>query len=209
MPIVLSLTRVCRRTTRSCTGNCTAAVFPSPGSAVPAGRIPVSPCVPAPNSSRGQFRSFWFGEWWGSWVSLSSSVCRSVGVSAWSLNWIGTALILGTGLYGKPIAKKMPAYSIVAVTVTDPERFQRYVEGHRDTLSKFGGRFLAAGPEFDRIEGNWPGQLVVLHEWPDRDAFHSWYESDDYRPWKAMRFSSATAHVVSIDGLPAELPSPV
>ena len=48
----------------------------------------------------------------------------------------------------------MPAYSIVGVTVRDPQLFQKYVDGHGDSLVEFGGRFLAAGSEFETIEGN-------------------------------------------------------
>jgi uncharacterized protein (DUF1330 family) len=61
----------------------------------------------------------------------------------------------------------MPAYSIVGVTVRDQQLFQKYVDGHGVTLAEFGGRFLAAGDDFALIEGIWPGQIVVLHEWPD------------------------------------------
>ena len=98
----------------------------------------------------------------------------------------------------------MPAYSIVAVTVSDSTLFQRYVDGHMGTLAAFGGRFLAAGPDFETIEGQWPGRIVVVHEWPDRAAFHAWYGSEAYRPWKAMRFAAATANVVLLDGLPVD-----
>ena len=98
----------------------------------------------------------------------------------------------------------MPAYSIVSVAVKNPQLFQQYVDGHKETLSRFGGRFLVAGSEFDDIEGAWPGQIVVVHEWPDRAAFHAWYDSDDYRPWKELRFTAASANVVLIDGCPVE-----
>jgi uncharacterized protein (DUF1330 family) len=100
--------------------------------------------------------------------------------------------------------KIMPAYSIVGVTVRDQQLFQKYVDGHGVTLAEFGGRFLAAGDDFALIEGIWPGQIVVLHEWPDRAAFHAWYTSESYRPWKEMRFAAASANVVLIDGLPVE-----
>lgn len=98
----------------------------------------------------------------------------------------------------------MATYSIVGVTVKDSQLFQKYVDGHPDTLVEFGGRFLAAGSDFDTIEGAWPGQIVVVHEWPDRAAFHAWYASDAYRPWKEIRFAAASTNVVLIDGLPAE-----
>jgi len=97
----------------------------------------------------------------------------------------------------------MPAYSIVAVTVKDKQLFQKYVDGHVDSLSRFGGRFLAAGSEFEVIEGAWPGEVLVAHEWPDREAFHAWYASAEYQPWKEMRFAAAEANIVLIDGLPA------
>ena len=64
--------------------------------------------------------------------------------------------------------------------------------------------FLAVGNEFDLIEGVWPGQIVVVHEWPDREAFNAWYASDVYRPWKEIRQAASSANVVLIDGLPAE-----
>ena len=96
----------------------------------------------------------------------------------------------------------MSAYSIVTVTVKDPALFQQYVDGHQGTLAKYGGRFIVAGSDFETLEGSWPGQIVVVHEWPDRDAFHAWYASSEYQPWKTMRFASAAANVVLIDGLP-------
>jgi len=94
------------------------------------------------------------------------------------------------------------AYSLVGVTVKDPELFQKYIEGHAESLTKFGGKFLAAGSDFECIEGVTPGEVIVVHEWPDRAAFHAWYDSDDYRPWKEIRFASAAANVVLIDALP-------
>ena len=98
----------------------------------------------------------------------------------------------------------MSAYSIVAVMVKDQQLFQQYVDGHTESLMKYGGKFLAAGSDFESIEGAWPGQIVVVHEWPDRTSFHNWYTSDDYRPWKEIRFASATANVILVDGLPVE-----
>lgn len=98
----------------------------------------------------------------------------------------------------------MASYSIVAVTVNNPELFQEYVDGHMGTLEKFGGRFLVAGNEFETMEGSWPGQIVVVHEWPDKAAFHAWYTSEEYAPWKEKRQASSKANVVLIDGLPVE-----
>jgi len=99
----------------------------------------------------------------------------------------------------------MSAYSIVSVTVHDPALFQQYVDGHKDSLKAFGGSFLVASQDFESIEGAWPGQIVVVHRWPDRASFHAWYDSKDYRPWREMRFASATATVILANGIPGEL----
>jgi len=96
----------------------------------------------------------------------------------------------------------MPAYSIVGVTVNNGTLFQQYIDGHTDSLETFGGRFLAAGNDFELIEGSWPDQVFVIHEWPDQKAFRDWYASEEYRPWKKMRHAAATANVVLIDGMP-------
>ena len=97
--------------------------------------------------------------------------------------------------------KMMSAYSIIGVTVRDPQLFQKYVDGHGETLTKYGGQFLIASSEFELIEGVCPDQIIVVHEWPDRAAFHAWYASDEYRPWKEIRLAAATTNVLLIDGL--------
>ncbi|WP_167730469.1 DUF1330 domain-containing protein [Terasakiella sp. SH-1] len=98
----------------------------------------------------------------------------------------------------------MPAakvYSIVDVEILDPALFQKYVDGHQKTLEPFGGRFLVAGGNFDVIEGDWTPKTVVIHEWPNREAFQKWYNSDDYTPWKQIRHQAAKANVIVVDGL--------
>ena len=66
------------------------------------------------------------------------------------------------------------------------------------------GASWPAGSDFDVIEGPAPERILVIHQWPDRAAFHAWYASAEYAPWKEIRFASATANVVLIDGLPME-----
>lgn len=104
----------------------------------------------------------------------------------------------------KPTTQHLPAFSIVDVEVLDQEKFNRYVQGHQPTLEPYGGKFIIAGGTHEVIEGDWNPHLVVVHQWPDREAFRSWYESEEYGPWKEMRHESSKANVILVDGLPLQ-----
>lgn len=58
----------------------------------------------------------------------------------------------------------MPALLVVDETITNPELFEEYKRGVVPTIEKFGGRFLARGPELEVLEasGRWePGDNRV------------------------------------------------
>jgi uncharacterized protein (DUF1330 family) len=97
-------------------------------------------------------------------------------------------------------------YLVVDVTVTDPPLFQQYVEGHQASLARYGGRFLSAAGRTEVIEGDWDPAILVIHEWPSREAFHAWYRSEDYRPWREIRLRSARVNAILVDGLPPVIP---
>lgn len=66
------------------------------------------------------------------------------------------------------------------------------------TLPAFGGRFLIHGGRYDRIEGDWTGDLVIL-EFPDRAKADTWYGSDAYRDILPLRTENARCDVIMID----------
>jgi uncharacterized protein (DUF1330 family) len=43
----------------------------------------------------------------------------------------------------------------------------RYLKGIDATLAPFQGRFLVHGGDFEKLEGNWKGDLIII-EFPDR-----------------------------------------
>jgi PAS domain S-box-containing protein len=97
-------------------------------------------------------------------------------------------------------------YLVVDVTVTDPDLFQQYVDGHQASVARYGGRFLSAAGRTEVIEGDWDPAILVIHEWPSRAAFHAWYGSEDYRPWHELRLRSARINAILVDGLPLDIP---
>jgi uncharacterized protein (DUF1330 family) len=98
----------------------------------------------------------------------------------------------------------MPAYVIVEVDVTDPERYERYKAATPAAIAAGGGRFLVRGGELTVLEGDWrPSRLVVL-EFEDLAAAERWYESDAYQAAKKLREGGATMRMIAVQGLGPE-----
>lgn len=95
----------------------------------------------------------------------------------------------------------MAAYVIVDLEVTDPARYAEYRQQVPATVAAFGGRFLVRGGEHEVVEGNWrPRRLVVL-EFPSLAQARRWYDSDEYRGPKALRFAASSANLVFVEGV--------
>lgn len=92
-------------------------------------------------------------------------------------------------------------YNIVnIVRVHDQAKFAEYVAGHMPTIEQYGGRFLVKGYPGEILEGDWPNNLMVVHEFPSIERFKQWYHSEEYRPWKALRQSCAEVNVILTEG---------
>lgn len=103
----------------------------------------------------------------------------------------------------QPTAK---AYCVVnIVRIIDAAAFQRYVSGHLPSIAAYGGHFLVKGRQGQILEGEWPGNTIVIHEFPSLDHFYRWYHSDQYRPWKALRQQAAEVNVMVMEGEPPQL----
>jgi uncharacterized protein (DUF1330 family) len=88
------------------------------------------------------------------------------------------------------MGKHMPAYLIAEHIVTDPAKFQEYVTKVRPMIAKHGGRYLTKGATHKLPEGgHWKPERVVIIEFPDMDAFETFYNSSEYHPLIALRKS--------------------
>lgn len=100
----------------------------------------------------------------------------------------------------------MPALLVVDETITNPELFEEYKRGVVPTIEKFGGRFLARGPELEVLEasGRWePGRLVII-EFPDMAALNAWYHSAEYAPLRELRLGSASSTLIAMETSPMD-----
>jgi len=101
----------------------------------------------------------------------------------------------------------MPAYVIVEVDVTNPERYEQYKAATPAAVAAGGGRYIVRGGDLTVLEGDWePARLVVL-EFEDLAAAERWYESDAYQAAKKLREGGATMRMIAVQGLePGSLP---
>ena len=90
----------------------------------------------------------------------------------------------------------MTAYLVADVEWHDAEELEKYSKGHSQLLAKYGGRILIGSRDIEVVEGEWKPRLLVIFEFPDRKAFHSWYESSEYAPQLARRRKYADSNVV-------------
>jgi uncharacterized protein (DUF1330 family) len=77
-----------------------------------------------------------------------------------------------------------------------------YLRRIDETLQPFGGRFIVHGGRAEVLEGDWPGDLIVI-EFPDRDHARAWYASPAYQEILRLRTDNAEGDVILVDGVPA------
>jgi uncharacterized protein (DUF1330 family) len=95
----------------------------------------------------------------------------------------------------------MRAYFIVDNEVTDSAGFEEYRKQVSITVEKYGGRFLVRGGQIQTLEGDWKPKRIVVTEFPSIEQARRWYDSEDYRPLKALRSRSARGSVVLVEGV--------
>lgn len=94
----------------------------------------------------------------------------------------------------------MPAYIIVNIEVTDPERYEDYKKLAAPTVGAHGGRYLARGGAAQRIEGSIEPKRVVVLEFPTAEAARGWWSSPEYSEARAIRESAARSDMILVEG---------
>jgi uncharacterized protein (DUF1330 family) len=94
------------------------------------------------------------------------------------------------------------AYVIGHVTLTNAEKFMAdYGSKVEDTITAFGGKFLARGGEVSYQEGEPLGEIHVIVEFPDRAAAIAWEESEQYQAILAGRTDNSVGGILIMDGV--------
>ena len=95
----------------------------------------------------------------------------------------------------------MAAYLIVDIEVTDPVVIEEYRKRVPATLEKYGGKFLARGGKFEKLEGAWQPKRMVLIEFPSMEQAKRWYDSEEYREPKALRLKGSKGNLILVEGV--------
>ena len=96
----------------------------------------------------------------------------------------------------------MSVYFIVNSTITDPAGVGQYVAAAGATLAGHELTLHVAANDAETIEGQPAGARVVIMEFPDRDAFRAWYDSEAYQAIIGLRLASTDGFAVLADGFP-------
>jgi uncharacterized protein (DUF1330 family) len=94
----------------------------------------------------------------------------------------------------------MPTYLIVNAAVTDQDMLDTYRAAVGPTLQGHDVVVRASTNEAETIEGEPKGSRVVVLEFPDRDAFSTWYESPAYQEIVGLRLGSTDGFAVLVEG---------
>jgi uncharacterized protein (DUF1330 family) len=92
------------------------------------------------------------------------------------------------------------AYLICDVSVSDPFRYEEYLQQSLALLKRYGARVIAfqEGPE--AIEGDWAPQRAAIVEFKNGDTAREWYQSSAYQELKRMRNGASVARLVLTEG---------
>jgi uncharacterized protein (DUF1330 family) len=96
----------------------------------------------------------------------------------------------------------MAAYVISEVEVYDEEQARRYRDLAADSITRYGGRYLARMVEPQVPEGEWsPDERVVIVEFPDMARAREWYASPEYAGALEVRQTALGRRLLFVEGV--------
>ncbi|MHB8234813.1 MAG: DUF1330 domain-containing protein [Solirubrobacteraceae bacterium] len=95
----------------------------------------------------------------------------------------------------------MKHYAVAELDVTDPAWVRAYVSDVTPMVQRRGGRYLARSANIEQIEGDKQlPQVLLIIEWPSKQAAEEFYDSDEYRPYREARRAGARNEFLLVSG---------
>jgi len=94
----------------------------------------------------------------------------------------------------------MLGYAIFNINITNPESYKEYIEKVVKVTKKFGGKYIVRGGATTKIEGTFPHPRTVVIQFPSYQKALDWYNSDEYKPIREIRFKNAKSIAIIIEG---------
>lgn len=80
-----------------------------------------------------------------------------------------------------------PAYVIVEMKISDPERYRQYMAAAPATIAAAGGEYVVRGGPLEVLEGDWQPSRVAVLRFPSLEQARAWYEGEGYRAARTNR----------------------
>ncbi len=90
-------------------------------------------------------------------------------------------------------------YWVGRVDVHDPDTYKNYIAANGAAFSKYGGRFLVRGGNYETVKGASRSRNVVI-EFPSYEAALACWRSPEYQAAKAKQNGGAEMDMVIIEG---------
>jgi uncharacterized protein (DUF1330 family) len=95
----------------------------------------------------------------------------------------------------------MKHYAVAELDVTDPSWVRDYVAEVTAMVERRGGRYLARTAQIEQVEGErTPPQVLLIIEWPSKEAAEELYDSEEYRPHREARRKGARNEFLLVSG---------
>lgn len=92
----------------------------------------------------------------------------------------------------------MKALVIVEADIQDPSWVPGYLENVTAIVAKFGGRYLTRSPRPEMLEGGNLPQFCVVAEFANIDDAKTFYNSDEYQPFKQLRLQGSIGRMLMV-----------
>jgi len=95
----------------------------------------------------------------------------------------------------------MSAYVIADITVNDPERYEEYKKLAPPSIAAYGGKYLARGGKYEKLEGNWEPDRVVILEFESLETAKKFINSPEYSKARDLRHKTASSDMIVVEAL--------
>jgi uncharacterized protein (DUF1330 family) len=95
----------------------------------------------------------------------------------------------------------MKYYAVAEIEITDRSWVSAYVKNVTQLVEQYGGRYLARTTTLEQLEGERPRpQVLLIIEWPSKEAAKAFYECDAYQPYLQSRKQGSKSEFFLVAG---------
>lgn len=87
---------------------------------------------------------------------------------------------------------------IVEANITDPSWIKEYLEKVTPLVLAHGGSYITRSSAIELLEGDGKPQYCLVARFPSKEAALTFYNSDEYGPFKAARQKGSTSRFLLV-----------